>query len=339
MALGRRLGIAALVLGTLGSGLWLIGAETTERLTTGWLEARAASGWQVSYANLETGGYPSRFETQATDLLLSDPATGWAWSAPDFTLIQPLTRLNSVQAIWPSEQSLASPFARWQISADTFEANGGINPLADFALLDGTLDLAGLRIENNSGGALVLETGTLQLTRQGTEDQGFELYALNFDMAALDPGAVFSRLLDPAGVLPDAIETARIEAELAFDRPWDLSALERDRPQPRRIELDEASADWGDLRFRSTGSLEIDAEGIPEGRLTIRAENWRRMLDMAENSGRLPPDLRRIIETPLALIGGATGDPEDIDAPLIFRNGRMVFGPFPLGPAPRIVLR
>jgi hypothetical protein len=37
-----------------------------------------------------------------------------------------------------------------------------------------------------------------------------------------------------------------------------------------------------------------------------------------------------------ALLAAQTGDPEDLDLPLVFANGRMSLGPLPLGPAPRM---
>lgn len=323
----------------IGSVLWMIAATASERVIQGWLMARETEGWQVEYEALETGGYPVQLETRLEGLQLADPGTGWAWSAPELTLSQPVLRPNSVHVVWPAEQVLASPFARATITAETFEAQGAIDPFANLALLDGALDLAELHVESTGGAGLQVASGDGQLDRLDDTETGQPRYALRLDLSGVDPGPALRALLDPAGLLPERIAGARIEAEMAFDAPWDLDALEVARPQPRVIDLDEASAQWGAMRFRTAGSLVIDPDGIPEGQLTLRAENWRSMLDLAENAGQLPPEMRGLVETTLAFLAGGSGTPDDIDAPLNFRNGQVMLGPFPIGLAPRIVLR
>ena len=329
--------MAGLLIG--GSVLWMIAATASERVIAGWLMAREAEGWQVTYEGLETGGYPTRLTTRFEALQLADPGTGWAWNAPELSLTQPVLRPNSVRVVWPEEQVVASPFTRATITADQFEAHGAIDPFANLALRDGSLDLAALAVEGPGGEGVRIATGQGQLDRVDDDAEGQPRYALRLDLSELDPGPALRTLLDPVGLLPERMQGARIEAEMAFDVPWDLDALEMRRPQPRAITLDEASAEWGEMRFRSAGSLIIDAEGIPEGQLTIRAENWRNMLDLAENAGQLPPEMRGLVETTLGFLAGGSGSPEDIDAPLHFRGGQVMLGPFPLGLAPRLVLR
>ena len=115
--------------------------------------------------------------------------------------------------------------------------------------------------------------------------------------------------------------------------------IEDERPQITRIALDDLSAKWGDATFRAAGLLDIDAAGIPEGDITIRAQEWRRILDMAVGSGALAQGFLPLIDSTLELMAGLSGSPDDLDATLSFRNGRVSFGPIPLGPAPRIILR
>jgi hypothetical protein len=91
--------------------------------------------------------------------------------------------------------------------------------------------------------------------------------------------------------------------------------------------------------LRAAGELEVDASGIPEGDLSIRAENWRDMIDMAVNAGLLPERMRGTAEGLLDVVAGLSGDPEVIDAELGFSNGRMFLGPLPLGRAPRLLPR
>ena len=93
------------------------------------------------------------------------------------------------------------------------------------------------------------------------------------------------------------------------------------------------------MTFRAAGELTIDENGVAEGEIDIRAVEWRRILDMAVSSGMLSGNFRPAIESALELVAGLSGQPDTLDAPLSFQNGFVSFGPIPLGPAPRFVIR
>ena len=125
----------------------------------------------------------------------------------------------------------------------------------------------------------------------------------------------------------------------AFDRAWDLSALEQGRPQPRRIRIRLAEAKWGELELALAGTLEIDAEGRPDGRLTVKARNWRDILTLIRAGGWMPAGWVDLVEDALSLAAQLSGNPQSLDLPLDFSDGAMSLGPIPLGAAPVIRLR
>ena len=132
------------------------------------------------------------------------------------------------------------------------------------------------------------------------------------------------------------VEALRLDATLAFDAPWDRFAIEDARPQPTRIDLDDLSAQWGTATFRAVGEADVDAEGFPTGEVTLRAVEWRKILDMAVASGVLPENAVGPVERALELMSG----PRDtLDATITFQGGLMWLGIVPIGPAPRIVIR
>jgi hypothetical protein len=130
-----------------------------------------------------------------------------------------------------------------------------------------------------------------------------------------------------------------VEADVRFDRPWDRTALEDSRPQPRRIDLRLAEATWGELRLKVAATLDVDAHGVPTGELTLQARNWREILTLAEAAGALSPDFRPQLEKVLATLANLAGNPDSFDVTLTFADGRMSMGFLPLGPAPYIYLR
>jgi len=53
-------------------------------------------------------------------------------------------------------------------------------------------------------------------------------------------------------------------------------------------------------------------------------------------AGLIKPEVAPTWVNVFALLAAQTGDPEDLDLPLVFAKGRMSLGPLPLGPAPRM---
>ena len=132
------------------------------------------------------------------------------------------------------------------------------------------------------------------------------------------------------------MESLRLDADLSFTAPWNRRAIEVARPQVTEIDLGDLAARWGQVTFRAAGRLTVDADGVPEGQLTIRAREWRRILDMAEAVDALPPGSRGTLEAALGLLAG----PNDaLDVPLEFSGGSVYLGIIPIGAAPRLLIR
>ncbi|WP_168193158.1 DUF2125 domain-containing protein [Rhodophyticola sp. CCM32] len=318
------------------SGIWFAGAYGTKRVMTGWLDARAAEGWLVHYDDLSTTGYPIRFRTVLTGPELADPRTGWAWGAPEMAITQPSYKPQRIEMAWPSTQTLASPFQRLTITNTVMEAVLQVLPGTNLALDQSEMTLTDLAVSSTEGWQMALEAAQFRMSRQAGEDAAYNIL---FEANALTPPAPWQAALNPAGILPEAMEQMRFEAVMAFDRPWDLSALEQSRPGITRIDLADLSAHWGRLSLRLAGEMEVDADGYPTGEIAVRAQNWREMVEMAVNTGAIPAETRGGVERVLALVAGLSGRDTDIDAPLSFRNQRVFFGPIPVGHAPQLVLR
>lgn len=326
--------MAALAL--LWSLLWIAGSVTVERLVAGWLDQQGRAGWVVGYETLGTSGYPLRFDTRLTDLRLADPATGWAWTAPELHLDQFSARPLAIRAIWPSAQSFATPFETVTITADRMESLLHVQARSDLALNRSETIFNRVAMRSDLGWSSAIDSATLRFSLR---DEPGHRYDLRFDAEGFVPTGQLLALLDPAGLLPQQVERFRLSAVTAFDRPWDLTALEVSRPNVTRLELEEMRAEWGDLALRVSGTLDVDPQGLPTGNLSVRAQNWREMVTLGANAGAIPDGFRGTLETGLSLMAGLSGRPEDLDATLRFAEGQVYFGPIPLGPAPRLVLR
>jgi len=319
-----------------GIGLWLVLAQATDRVIAAWLDSRANEGWVVNYDRLDTGGFPMAFETRFAHVTLADPETGWVWTAPDFTLTRPTFRPDRVRADWPNTQTIASPFERLDIQSEALWADLDVQPARGFALDASSTTMTDLQINSSLGGQTHIAAGGVHVTRVPGESAQYDIL---FEATQLTPPEQVAQRLDPAGLLPAAMDLARYEARMRFDRPWDLTALEQARPQITEIDLAEMRAQWGSLLLRASGQLAVDGLGRPTGEVALRAENWREMLDIGVRAGALSPGLRNAAETTLGFVAGLSGRAEDIDATLRFEEGFVFFGPLPIGEAPRFILR
>jgi len=332
----KRVIVGLVLVGALAATAWFAWAAVTQQAVTGWLDERAEAGWVVNREDVSVEGFPARFVTVLTDLELADPATGWAWSVPELTLSQEVLNPGRIEAVYPPSQTLASPFERLEITSETLISDLDVQPANNLALNASTTTMRDVQIASTEGWQTTLAAGDLQMTLiDGTD----ATYDIGFEATDLTPPDDVARLLDPAGLLPEAIPVVRSAAVVAFERPWDLSAIETARPQITRLDLEEARAEWGELLFRASGTLDVDPLGRATGEVAVRAENWREMLDMAERAGMLGEGMRNTVESAIGFLAGMSGRPENLEATLRLEEGFMYFGPLPIGEAPLLVIR
>lgn len=333
----RRLVWAAIILGALACGWWVLGAELWARSLSHWFEQQRDRGWLAEYASVETEGFPLRHVTRINAPALADPGTGAAWQGAWLTRDSP--------AIWPgnltvrfadSVQRLAWLDRRASLQATGMVAQLSIAPgtaltLQNLGLTAGPWTLA----DDNGQTEISAQAMTLQMAANEPSAQ----YRITLAAPGFLPGDTLRTLVRAAPTLPQRFDRLEVAADVTFDTPWDRRALEQRRPQPRVLHLRRADAWWGTLRLSAAGRLDIDRDGIPTGAIELRAENWRDMLLMAEQSGALPASAAGSAERLLSFLAGLGGAPEVLEAQINFRGGVVALGPVPLGPAPRLILR
>lgn len=314
------------------SAHWAWVASTTRGAMTAWRDTRVAEGWQVDWTALRLQGFPNRLDRTLEGLSLADPAAGWAWQAPFLQILGLSYRFDHLILAWPDSSLLATPAQRMTIAADqarsslTFSDATGQGTLIDAVFVAAEIGLA-------SDQGWTASARDLRLASRPTPGRG----ALRD--VALAAQAVRLPLAGGRQITLD-----RVAADLAvdFDGIWQRDALHQRRPRPRSIELRELAADLDGMHLRAAGRLELDADGRPEGRLTLRATRWQEMLDLAAADQALPPAVRDMLASLLGALAGAAGDPETLELPLSFRDGQIWLGEgllrLPLGPAPVLTL-
>lgn len=332
-----RMLILILAAALIWSVWWALGSTGAETATRAWFDARRADGWVAKYGQMKVQGFPGRLDTVFKELTLADPVSGLAWEAPRFQINALSYRPNHLIAVWPDEQLITTPQGRFRIESNDMRASLLVAPKPDLPLKRATLSAEAIGIVS-ADGAPQMASRTLVLAAEQRDDRP-EAYRLGVDAADLVVPADWLALIDPDGDLPDKLSRLKADLTVSFDRVWDMRAIERDRPQPRRVDLRLAEAAWGGLQMQMTGTLTIDADGLPTGEITIKTRNWRGILDIGLRSGLIPPELATPLKEALGLMAQLKGDPKTLDIPLSFRDGRMQFGPVVIGPAPVLTIR
>ncbi len=325
-----------ILLAVVWSGWWWMAASVIDRGLDGWMAARRAEGWQAEAAPITTTGFPFELQTQIMDLSLADPETGLALRLDGTTVSAP--------AYWPGYVTLSVPSTPIELhiadSRHLFRLQDGI---ARLHLHPGvSLELDSMQTHGGAwqwntrqGNALAGDDWAMQVA-QDTGD--IEKYQFDLHITNLRPGDQLRTLLSVPSDWPLSFEHFSADLAVTFDRPWDRRAVEDQRPQPRRITLQEAKATWGPIRLVANGDLIVDNVGIPEGAANLLVENWTELLDLAVAGGVLPANIRPQTQAMLGALANMGGDPTRLDLSLRFAAGEMYLGPIRLGPAPRIVL-
>ncbi len=298
-----------------------------------WREARVAEGWQADWRARRLGGFPERVELHLIEPAIADPETGWAWQAP--ALLRMRERLARwtdapLRVVWPDSQRVATTTARIEITSQALEARvWRTGP--ERQLVRAELDIADLVALSTADWQLAIGEGRLEA--RALEDAP-QILAMSLDLQRVVPPARLIGALERAGRRGAVIGEATGLVRVTFDRPWDARALADRRPQPERITVERLALRWGELELNVAGALEIDAEGRPQGRLTVRVTRWRDWLAAAEASGALPGGVRRVVESALEGLSQMQMHPRALDVPLRFESGRIRLGPVPIAPAP-----
>lgn len=302
-----------------------------------WFEDRRSQGWQADYASMDLRGFPTRVSADMVDIVLADTHSGVVVNLPSLSLSAPTH--------WPGDVSLTLPSEPIEFVAPqnraALQIAGGI---ADLKLHPGVaLELEAVSASAGewsitSNDRSVLAASTLTLVMQQSEASP-NLYDVSVNAVDLRPGEVPRSALRLPDSWPVAFDTFELDATVEFDKPWDISAIETARPQPRNIKLELAEAAWSDLRLFFAADLQIDAAGIPTGTINVQAENWRVMLDLAERVELLPSALREQAEAGINALARFSGDKTALDVQVNLRGGMIFVGFIPVGQAPAIILR
>ncbi|GAA6206858.1 DUF2125 domain-containing protein [Cognatishimia sp. WU-CL00825] len=319
----------------LGAGAWFsywgIGHFNTNAAYETWFEDRRNSGWLAEYGSLKTRGFPNRLDTTFEGISLADQNSGLFWSTDKFKLFTLVYQPNHVIALWPNQQIVETPHQKSLISAEDLRASIVLDKTQQRAIKRANLVGKGLTIASESTTDLLLSD--LRVAVRQVDDVPDTL------VVAVQADGVTRRYSDNPQRVAPTIDTLLLELSIKFDQTWDRRALEQQRPQPVKISIRNAMANWGKFEIKLAGELEIDAQGYPTGNLTVRAQNWMEMLAIARKNNRHDQLTLDLLEQGLNLVSHLSDNTQAFDIPLRLADKKMFLGPVPIGTAPKLRLR
>jgi len=327
----RNLTIFVLVLAALYSGYWFVGSRAVENGAQAAIADLQNQGWIVEIEDVSTRGFPSRFDTTATDILLVSPGDGFSYRAPFLQAFALSYAPNSVIAALPNEQKVRLGLQTIDVASEGLKASAKVEASTSAELEDLTLESGPIQLSSDFG----WNTGASKLISAVRQTSGVEnTYDVYFDVDELMLPDAINQMIGSEAGLPASFDTIELDLRTKLDKPLDRFVAEQNAepPRPETIELRRLTANWGDATIEGRGDLEIGAEGTPEGRITLNVRSWDKLISALVSLGLIQegiaPTVQNVADTMAQ--GGDT-----LSVPISFQNGFMSVGPLPLGPAPK----
>lgn len=327
----RALLVAILVAALLWMGYWFVGARTMERTVEGWF-TQPGDGVTATRSDVSVSGFPNRFDLTVTDPAITLPDRGWSWRAPFAQAFMMTWKPWHLIAALPQSQSLETPFGAFTLNSTQLEGSAVLIPGTALALDRTVLAGEGLALVRADGWQVSATKATLA-TRLMPDDP--KAHEIGLEASTLTPDAAFRMALAPQSDLPEQIDLLRLDAVATLTAPLDRFAPAAE-PRLSGLRVKEGLLRWGDLVIAAQGSITPGADGIAEGRIDLRVENWRELVPVLVASGLVTAEVAPTVTRAMELLSQQGPDPKVLHLPLILQSGRMSLGPLPLGPAPRL---
>lgn len=324
----RLLLMITVLLAALWSGYWFVGQRAVQGGAEAFFATAPTRGLVAENAGLSVAGFPSRFDLTITEPRLGDPRAGVEWEAPFVQVLSlSYTPWHWIAAL-PNTQSLRLPDQTIVLASEKLQASLVAVPGTALALDRITVVGQALKATSDLGWQIGVAEGRfatrLDPTRTNTHEIGLQV-------TGLTPDAALAALLPDR---PAVIDLVRLDALATFSAPIDRFAPQT-RPELTALSIKEGRVTWGSLLVDASGDLAVQG-GLPEGRIAIRITGWRALVPMAVAIGAVKPEVAPTVERMMEALATAGGNPDVLEMPLVFADGRMSLGPIPLGPAPRL---
>jgi hypothetical protein len=197
-------------------------------------------------------------------------------------------------------------------------------------LQDLRLALSGMDVTHESQAGFAAEKVIAVITNREGEDAG--VYRLETEVTGADLSRLVSWL--PGGYTRLGSVSAVVDA--FFTSGWEAGALRGEAPSFRGAIIQRASAGFGTSDLSLEGQLLLDPEGTLSGEVTLTVTNWRDLVALAQDLGKIDAETAQIAADMLSDVEALRGKPGTLEMPLTIRKGSVTYGILTLGLIPPI---
>lgn len=299
-----------------------------ERAVNQWFADAPAQGLLAENAGVAVHGFPNRFDLTVSRPRIGDAGQGVIWQAPFAQVLMLSYQPWHMIAALPGDQTLSTPAGTFAIRSDKMMGSLVVVPGVDLALDRLRVEVQTPSVLTPDGQTFRADEVHLATERDVSADNGHRI------------GLSVTNLMLPADLaartgLPPQVAEVHLDATAGFTAPLDRHTSET-HPHLSGLSVRDLHVVWGQITATITGEVRADPQGLAEGTLTLKVQNWRLLLEATQAAGLIRDDLARNLQKGLQIMASAGGNPEVLDLPVTLADGQMRMGMFPLGPAPRL---
>ncbi len=342
----RKLLVFILVCTGLWAGYWFVGSDQIRKGVEAGFADAAAQGLVAEKSALTVSGFPNRFDVTVEGLRLMDTATGAGWETPFVQVFAMTWKPWHVIAALAPEQKLTLPGQTVSLTSEGLRASFRSRPSTDLPLAAIVLETNQLEATSSAGWTVGAGRSVVSLSADeevtGAGDAP-NTYLFSTDLAAIAPDPAFVAAVKavaieglPASDLPDTIDSQQSHVFLTLTAPLDRNSG-KTRPLLSKVDVSEFALVWGQLSASAKGQVEADDQGFAAGEITVTVTNWNRLPAILVAAGAVKPEMAPTILRGMQALAAQSDDLSVLTLKLTLADGRMSFGPFPLGPAPLMI--
>lgn len=342
----RKLLFLILLGSGLWSGYWFVGSGAIRQgIEDGFADATARR-LVAEKTGLTVAGFPNRFDVTVEGLRLMDPATGTAFEAPFLQVFAMTWKPWHIIAALAPEQTLTLPDQAVTVTSEGLRASFRSRPSTDVPLAAIVLETDRLAATSTAGWTVGAGRSVVSFSADEEVTGAGDVpntYLFSADLAAITPDPDFVATMKavtlpdlPASDLPEGIDSLRAGVFLTFTAPLDRNSGQT-RPLLTRIDVSQFVFTWGQLSATAKGLVQADDQGFAAGEITVDVTNWNRLPALLVAAGVVKPEMAPTIARGMQALAAQSDDLTVLTLKLTLADGRMSFGPFPLGPAPLMI--
>jgi|GEM_PF-421042 len=339
----RFLKWVGIILVVLAVGVWFAASWAVKKGAETLFATMAADGNLTSTPEVSVGGFPLRMDLAMVGLHFVDPMTGEGWEVPELHINVPSWKPWHVTADLPPTQTLTLITEAGKqaitVTSEGVAASVRVSPNSAVNLQEVTAGGAALQAVSSLGWTVGAQDLRLRLLVDADDPKS---YAFTLDARDIAPDVSLAAALAavqipglPVSDLPAKVDSVAVVMQLHLTEALDLTGT-ASQSELTGLDLQEITAVWGPMTIAASGRLAGDAAGFAAGTIVVEVTNWDRLPPLLAATGAVQPGVITLISNGMKALAEEGGDPTVLKVPVVMEGGRMSFGPFPLGVAPRM---